>query len=335
MTAPEIPTFPEPAQPAISPHIDLVEAHLEECGRRIGLANTPEGRRRLAARYGELVCWTFPYAAVGDLCACARWLFLTFILDDVHTSGEYDSPDAWEALRGRVNQVVRTGTVGAETSPLMLEFAELAVHTRAQVSDEFYRRLLGHLDLFFRGFTEESRNRAVGLVPDLDSFIELRRASVGMEFGFDLMELGRRHEIPPELYANPRYRRLVAAATDVVAWQNDLHSLPVDVERDDPHNLVLVLEAAHGFTRRAARDVAAERIRARIAEFTAEEEQLIATLDELGASPTDRHALAQSAADMRQWANGCLKWYETTTRYVPPSELDVVDEHAYLRALIV
>ncbi|WP_249402403.1 hypothetical protein [Streptomyces sp. YIM 121038] len=154
------------------------------------MASTAAGRRRIEAGYGRFVAWTYPTATFEDLCICSEWLFVTFALDDLHTHPTYDSPDAWEPHHRHLMAVIETGRHerGMQLTSFTRAIADLSVRTRHKVSATFYARFAHHLDMFFQGFSRESENRRRGTMPALKEFLQARRLSVGMEFGFDLVE---------------------------------------------------------------------------------------------------------------------------------------------------
>jgi hypothetical protein len=236
-----IPAFADPDPPEVSPYASQVEDYVQDFGRRIGLGETDEGRQRLRAGYGEFVAWTYPVASFEDLCVCAEWLFVTFVLDDLHTLSRYDSPQEWAPIHRQLRKVIESGQDVGRGTEFTRSVADVSRRTRERVSAAFYQRFAHHLDLFFTGFERESRDRLRGEIPAVADFTQTRRLSVGMEFAFDLVEFSHHIEVRDHVYASPIFQALITAACDVVAWQNDMHSVQLDIQRGDIHNLVLVL----------------------------------------------------------------------------------------------
>lgn len=333
-----IPTYPEPTPPAESPYTEKIEEYVRSLGESLGLTQTPGGRKRLEAGYGRFVAWTYPEASFRDLCLCAEWLFFTFILDDLHTLKVYDTPEAWTPVHRRLMDIINTGEDPAparEATLLTKALTDLSVRTRERLSPALHGRLNRHLDLFFQGFAEESENRFRGTPPGIDSFTQTRRLSVGMEFGFDLVELSLSTEVPEDIYETGFFRRMVEAASDVVAWQNDLHSVPLDIKRGDFHNVVIVMQHAAGISLTEAFKSSVAKVRRRVADFLVTEEQLSPFLASRGVRPGDREEVLRVTAGMRQWTNGCLEWYGNTTRYaIPASSGESDEQHAHLQMLL-
>lgn len=333
-----IPTYAEPTPPTVSPYTQRIEEYVRSLGESLGLKETQGGRDRLEAGYGQFVAWTYPEASFRDLCLCAEWLFFTFILDDLHTLKVYDDPEVWAPVHRRLMGIINTGKDPAparERTPFTEALTNLSIRTRERLSPALHRRLNRHLDLFFQGFTEESENRFRGTPPGIDSFTRTRRLSVGMEFGFDLVELSQRREVPESIYETGLFREIVEAASDVVAWQNDLHSIHLDDMRGDFHNVVIVMQHADGVTLQEAIASAVAKVQGRVADFLAAERQLWPFLKSRGVPPRTREDILKVTAGMRQWTNGCLHWYGNTTRYTIPTGSDESDQqHAHLQEML-
>ncbi|GIH03784.1 hypothetical protein Rhe02_18510 [Rhizocola hellebori] len=329
-----IPTFSAPNPIAVNPYLNDIEEYVRSFATSIGVTGTDEGRRRLSAGYGRLVALTYPEADFGDLTLCAKWLFLTFLLDDLHTNAKYDSPQQWEPLRSRLQLIIDSGgTEGESPQVIMQALADLCRRTRARTSPGFYRRFALHLEMLLRGFLEESKNRAAGLYPSIDSFVHARRLSVGMWFGFDLIELSQKFEIPDRVFATAQWQQLVHCAVDIVAWQNDMWSLRIDKERGDIHNFLLALTHTRGLTdEQALAEVTAE-INNRIDEFETTESQLPDLLRRLDLDTATQLGTRRAAAGIRQWTNACLVWYGQTTRYDSPGAVEPKQQHSYIEEL--
>ncbi|WP_228044945.1 terpene synthase family protein [Streptomyces ferrugineus] len=332
-----IPTFAEPTPPTVSPYAPRIEEYVRSLGESLGLTETQDGRERLEAGYGHFVAWTYPEASFRDLCLCAEWLFFTFILDDLHTLKVYDTPEAWDPVHRRLMDIINTGkdlAPAQEQTRFTTALADLSIRTGERLSPTLHARLNHHLDLFFQGFAEESMNRFRGTPPGIDSFTQTRRLSVGMEFGFDLVELSLGVEVPEDIYETGLFREIVEAASDVVAWQNDLHSIHLDDKRGDFHNVVIVMQHAAGISLQEAIDAAVARVQERVADFLAAEKQLLPFLTSRGVPPRIREEVLRVTAGMRQWTNGCLQWYGNTTRYaIPTTSGQAEQQHAHLGAL--
>lgn len=141
--------------------------------------------------------------------------------------------------------------------------------------------------------------------------------------------------MPEGVYDSALFREIIDAASDVVAWQNDLHSVRLDDMRGDFHNVVIVMKHSSGISLQEAIRLAVAKVQGRVADFLAAEARLRPFLKSRGVPPATRDEILQVTAGMRQWTNGCLHWYGNTTRYAIPTASDASDQqHAHLEAML-
>lgn len=76
------------------------------------------------------------------------------------------------------------------------------------------------MDLFFQAVTQQARDRENGVVPDLESYISLRRDTSGCKPCWALVEYAYELDLPDEVMENPIIRALGEATNDLVTWSN-------------------------------------------------------------------------------------------------------------------
>ncbi|WP_214109473.1 terpene synthase family protein [Acrocarpospora catenulata] len=195
--------------------------------------------RAWAAPYGlptEAGCHRLACRLMPEGRLFARWLTWAFAFDDWCDEGT-GSRD-WrvlDALVGRLRQAMRTGYGTDE--PLVAAFADLWRATRPGMSPAWARRFANRLELQADACRVQALNRAAGRIPTPGEYPALRRHAF-CGFMMDLLEPCLRVEVPARLHATPPWRTLVDAASDVIAWCNDIASLPR--EQGDPHNYVRI-----------------------------------------------------------------------------------------------
>ena len=81
-------------------------------------------------------------------------------------------------------------------------------------------RFIHTFDLFFQAITQQAGDRAEGIVPDLESYIELRRDTSGCKPCWALIEYANGLDIPDEVMAHEVLEELGEAANDLVTWSN-------------------------------------------------------------------------------------------------------------------
>jgi hypothetical protein len=76
------------------------------------------------------------------------------------------------------------------------------------------------MDLFFQAITIQAKDRRDGVIPDLDSYISVRRDTSGCKPCWALVEYANGLDIPDEVIEHPIVEALGEAANDLVAWSN-------------------------------------------------------------------------------------------------------------------
>lgn len=76
------------------------------------------------------------------------------------------------------------------------------------------------MDFFFQAVTQQALDRANGVVPDLDSYIALRRDTSGCKPCWALIEFAHNLDLPNEVMEHPTIVALGEATNDLVTWSN-------------------------------------------------------------------------------------------------------------------
>jgi hypothetical protein len=81
-------------------------------------------------------------------------------------------------------------------------------------------RFISTMDLFFTAVAQQSAHRAKRILPDLESYIPLRRDTSGCKPCFALIEYAAGMDLPSEVVNHPTIRALEEATNDLVTWSN-------------------------------------------------------------------------------------------------------------------
>ncbi|PSK97781.1 germacradienol/geosmin synthase [Murinocardiopsis flavida] len=163
----------------------------------------------------------------------------------------------------------------------------------------------------------ELDNQTQNRVPDPIDYMEMRRKTFGSDMTMSLARLAHAGDVPQEIYDTRVMRELDTAAQDYACFTNDLFSYQKEVEFEgEVHNMVLVVENFLGVDRFEARDVVADLMRARMAQF----EHIVAVdlpklFEEFGLDEPVRRILARHADDHKEWMSGILEWHRKCVRY--------------------
>lgn len=82
------------------------------------------------------------------------------------------------------------------------------------------RRFQETMDLYFRAVQQQALDRANGTIPDLESYIALRRDTSGCKPSLVLIEYAYHLNIPDDVMDHPIIRSLGEATNDFVSWTN-------------------------------------------------------------------------------------------------------------------
>lgn len=76
------------------------------------------------------------------------------------------------------------------------------------------------MDLFFKAVAQQASDRAEGVIPDMESYITIRRDTSGCKPCFQLIEFAARIDLPDEVIEHPIIQSLEEATNDLVTWSN-------------------------------------------------------------------------------------------------------------------
>ncbi|THU75845.1 terpenoid synthase, partial [Dendrothele bispora CBS 962.96] len=162
---------------------------------------------------------------------------------------------------------------------------------------------------YFQSASEQARDREAGVIPDLESYIALRRDTSGCKSTFALIEYANNLNIPDEVMEHPMIRSLDEACNDLVAWSNDLFSFNKEQAIGDTHNMIVVIMNGQGYDLQTAVDTVGELCRQSIDRFVQDWKNLPSWGPEI-----DRQVqiYTQGLAD---WIVGSLYWSYESERY--------------------
>ncbi|EIW83693.1 terpenoid synthase [Coniophora puteana RWD-64-598 SS2] len=162
---------------------------------------------------------------------------------------------------------------------------------------------------FFRAVEQQSRDRAKGVMPDLESYIALRRDTSGCRPVFVLAEYAAGIELPDEVFEHPIIQSMTEATNDLVTWSNDVFSYNKEQALGDTHNMITLLMAQHGLSLQGAVDFVGQLCAASITRF----ESGRTTLPSWG--PDVDCDVQKYVMGLQDWIAGSLHWSFETERY--------------------
>ena len=82
------------------------------------------------------------------------------------------------------------------------------------------QRFKSNVQTFFHSVQQEASFRTLGLVPDLETYMEMRRNTSACKLVFDLIEYSLDLELPDDVIEDPIIMALNQGANDLVTWAN-------------------------------------------------------------------------------------------------------------------
>lgn len=193
------------------------------------------------------------------------------------------------------------------------------------------------LEQFFESVNLQAQDRDANQIPDLESFIDIRRDTSGCKSTFDLIEYAYDLDVPQEVLEHPVLEALKQGSNDLVAWSNvsspphashchllnsqfqDIFSYNVEQARgDDTHNLIPIFMEHHNMNLQQAVDKVGELCKNTIDAFISNLERI----PDFGDEQVNREVKLY-VQGLQDWIVGSLHWSFETERYFGKDGLKV------------
>ncbi|WAS96086.1 terpene synthase family protein [Nannocystis punicea] len=308
------PSIFEPQAAPINRYAELVEREGIAWVLRFfpSVALSPGRLRKLqAAKFARLAARGLPRAPLAELRLVCDWITWLFFYDDALCDDVVAAPEPLKRLHEaqvRMSAVLRGSPALEDDEPLVHMLAELGARTAAWAAPGFMPRFVAEVERYFQSNVWELRNLLHQLRPALPIYLKMRPFTGAAGVVFALIELIR-HESLGEVRQHVVVQQLELLANNAICWANDIGSLEKEMVEQNPHNLVLVLQADQGIT-------LDEALARAVAMQGAEED----AFDALAASLRDYDGLSSPAvlgyvADLGSFVRGNFVWMQETMRY--------------------
>lgn len=304
---------------SINPATQRAEDTTIEWLWRIGFLTSPGQEAHLRSfRFGLYHGIATPDVDHERLVLGLMWFCWGSLADD-----QYDNYD-WGERRKRLGGVVRamqaivegaSSTDGGLPDPVIAGFADFWPRLTAGLSDLGRRRIAKHFMDYMHAVALQNTYHAAGRVPDMATFLTMRRHTIAMIFQADVLAVVCSLRIPAALWDSYLFRELVSCFADVTAWHNDVYGLEKDIADGQTCNMVRVVAASES----CSFDEAVERVLQRasqrqilLVELQAQLPELARLLD-LPWEAADHGA--RLALALRRYAYANLVWIDETHRY--------------------
>ncbi|KAI1794414.1 terpenoid synthase [Ganoderma leucocontextum] len=255
---------------------------------------------------GLLTAMCYPLAEYDELRVCCDWINYLFHLDNI-----------CDEMDDRTTVSTASEIIGALRDPhgfrassavgrLTQSFWGRMIATASQGAQ---KRFIETFELFFHAVTQQAKDRASGNIPDLESYIAMRRDTSGCKPCWALIEYANNLDLPDFVMEHPIVLALGEAANDLVTWSNDIFSYNVEQSNGDTHNMIVVVQYQERFELQEAVDYVGDLCLGCIDRF----EALRAALPSWG--PEIDEQLQVYIDGLGDWMIGNLVWSFETERY--------------------
>ncbi|KAJ3793697.1 isoprenoid synthase domain-containing protein [Lentinula aff. detonsa] len=265
---------------------------------------------KIRVKYHGLKCGTlsamvYPKAAYPQLRVCNDFLTYLFHLDNL--SDDMDNRGTMTTADVVMNSLYHPGQYQSpRIGKMTRDYWKRLIST---ASPGIQQRFMETLDFFFQSVTEQAHDRQESAIPDLESYIALRRDTSGCKTSFVLIEYANNLDIPDEVMEHPLIRSLNEAANDLVTWSNDIFSYNVEQSKGDTHNMIPVIMNHHSLDLQPAVDLVGQLCKQSIDRFMNDRAQLPSWGPEI-----DRQVKIYIDG-LEDWMVGSLHWSFESERY--------------------
>eukprot|EP00753_Platysulcus_tardus_P013398 PLAT3672.1.p1 GENE.PLAT3672.1~~PLAT3672.1.p1 ORF type:complete len:412 (-),score=-36.47 PLAT3672.1:340-1575(-) len=280
---------------------------------------TPKKRKALyGLQAGELTAHCYPYSITDNhLRVVSDFMNYLFHLDNISdgmmTRDTETLADAVMNALWYPHEYRPTHAPGKEQPEKEINAGQIARDYWARCIQDagpgVQARFKESLSFFFEAVHKQAQDRDAGIIPDLESYIDVRRDTSGCKPVFDLMEYALGIDLPDYVVEHPVIKALNQGTNDLVTWSNDIFSYNVEQSRGDTHNMVVILMQYHGHTLQSAIDYVGDLCRQTINTFIENKSKVPSW------GPEVDKDVAGYVQGLQEWIVGSLHWSFQTKRY--------------------
>jgi pentalenene synthase len=316
-----------------SPDADRAVADHLDWPRALTMITTDEAARRHAkGNYADLATYFYPAATGQDLDLGVDLMSWFFLYDDLFDGPAGKDPVEAARLVGAVTAVFDE-PLDASAPLISRGLADLWRRTCAGMSADYRVRAARHWRDYLNGYVDEAAGRGATGAHDSDTYLAIRRRTIGVLPTVDMAERTSHCEVPKRMYESATMSAMLRIVIDVNVLFNDIASLEKEIAVGDPNNMVLILMRENGWTRERSIAHMRNEVRTRIDQFLLLETVLPGVYDSLGLDADERDRTDRFRADgLRTVIRGSHDWHRSSGRY-DAEFADAVGRQAFLEDL--
>ncbi|MGI2906531.1 terpene synthase family protein [Tolypothrix sp. VBCCA 56010] len=306
--------FPElycPFPSRINKYADVLEDYAVEWVLHFKLlTNESVYQRFYKSKFFLMAASTYPYCQLEELKIGNDWLSWLFIWDDQCDLSELKKqPELLKAFHKRFIEILNGAELTSKDIPLSHALSNLRERMLQKASVKWLHYFICGFENYLRGCVEEANNRLEGIVPDADTYIQMRRLSAGADVALPLVELCDNLRIPDFLRNQNVFKEINKMTNNLLGWSNDIFSVLREMATGHIHNLVFVIHYQQQVTLEQAIKSAAEMHDQEVRNLI----NLEASIPSFGEDVDIE--LEKYILGMHAWIRGNLDWYSLTARY--------------------
>jgi hypothetical protein len=268
------------------------------------------------ARFDRLAAMAYPGALGAELDLAVGWMLWFFEFDDWFDGPAGTDVHAVDELLDRmVAMMYGAAPRAAGDHPLVRVFLDLCERSRIGMTPSWQGRFHSDAEVYLRSYRWEAVNRAQARLSDVETYLEVRRHSIGIWMSLDLAERVSSMELPHQVFRSECIQRMRRLCSNHVVLVNEIASFGKDRAGMDC-NVLSLLEASGGPVGRDAVTWVRERADEQLAEFLDLQRSLPVLCDRMNLPAASLPAVVESGRAMASWIRANLDWSLETPRYL-------------------
>jgi len=202
------------------------------------------------ANMTAFVAYVYPEATLPRLQFTSDFLHWAFILDDYgDESALGKNPVGLRQVLKRYHALlIGASTASPDSSPMEHAIVNLAQRIPQLSRPTALQTLLSGCEVYFEGMVWEAQNRELGVMPDLNTYIDMRPKAGALPPFLALVDIAHDLTLSQNFLMHILVQELATAASNITCWINDLLSLDKEISTGDVHNLILVIQREQGIS---------------------------------------------------------------------------------------
>jgi 5-epi-alpha-selinene synthase len=301
-------------------HFDALEEHGIDWVLRLNLlANESAYQRFTNSKFALLISGCYPECQLEELEIAHDWLTWILIWDDQCDMSDIGkNPQIVKSFHKRFMEILKGAKINSQDIPVARALSDLRQRMLPRADAKWFYHFICTVENYLDGLVEEAANRGENIVPDIETYIKLRRLTGAMEPLIELIEFCNHLVISDFTRKHNIFTKLKVITNDIVCWCNDIFSAPREMESGDFHNLALLIHSQEKIPVEQAIQRAVEMHNQKVQVMVS----LALSMPSFGQAEDTE--VAKYISGMQSWISSSLNWYSYSGRYDSQDKLDVV-----------